>query len=101
MRGRTEAEGWNQIQTRSGRSRPEPACVSSGTVGRHATADAGRSSVKRSLGRAYRLLWISNGASAVGTGMTITASARHPAIAEKPRQAKRKVRKIKRTLTCV
>jgi MFS family permease len=73
MRGRTEAEGRNQIQTRSGRSQPEPACVPSGTVGRHATADAGRSSVKRSLGRAYRLLWISNGASAVGTGMTITA----------------------------
>jgi predicted MFS family arabinose efflux permease len=29
--------------------------------------------VKRSLGRAYRLLWASNAASAVGTGMTITA----------------------------
>lgn len=42
-------------------------------VGRHATADAGRHAVKRSLGRAYRLLWASNAASAVGTGMTVTA----------------------------
>ena len=29
--------------------------------------------MKRRLGRAYRLLWVSNAASAVGTGMTVTA----------------------------
>lgn len=29
--------------------------------------------MKRSLGRAYRLLWVSNASSAIGTGMTVTA----------------------------